>query len=70
MIRKMTVKLAGKKVTASVSDEDAEQGNSITLLDHVDVHFRRGRMTCLMGTSGAGKVSVHSDFRVTPPLLA
>jgi len=52
------VKLAGKKVTASVSDEDAEQGNSITLLDHVDVHFRRGRMTCLMGTSGAGKTTL------------
>lgn len=69
LVRKVTVKLAGKKVSASVGSVAAEeQRNSwthndeaapstITLLDHVDVHFRRGRMTCLMGTSGAGKVS-------------
>lgn len=56
MVRRVTVKLAGKEVTKSISDDDAEQ-TSIKLLDNVDVHFRRGRMTCLMGTSGAGKVS-------------
>lgn len=58
IIRKITVKLAGKKVTASVGD-DAKPTDTIRLLDHVDVHFRRGRMTCLMGTSGAGKVSAN-----------
>jgi len=66
-IRKMTTKFAGKKVSASINDEADSDRNSwvqnepaqstIRLLDHVDVHFRRGRMTCLMGTSGAGKVS-------------
>jgi len=69
LVRKVTVKLAGKKVSASVGSIAAEEErnswrhndeaapSTITLLDHVDVHFRRGRMTCLMGTSGAGKVS-------------
>lgn len=33
----------------------SKEGNSIRLLDNVNVHFRSGRMTCLMGTSGAGK---------------
>lgn len=56
LLRKLTVKLYGKKVTASVSDSQVGR-NSIQLLDHVDVHFRRGRMTCLMGTSGAGKTT-------------
>ncbi|KAL7543865.1 hypothetical protein ACHAXR_013237 [Thalassiosira sp. AJA248-18] len=59
MIRKVTVKLAGKKVTSSVNEDEEQAGhNSIVLLDHVDVHFRRGRMTCLMGTSGAGKTTL------------
>lgn len=58
LIRKITVKLAGKSVTASINEEHAEKGNTIKLLNHIDVHFRRGRMTCLMGTSGAGKVSI------------
>jgi len=58
LIRKMTVKMAGKKVTASINEEDAEQGNTIKLLNNVDVHFRRGCMTCLMGTSGAGKTTL------------
>ena len=33
----------------------SKEGKSIRLLDNVNVHFRSGRMTCLMGTSGAGK---------------
>ncbi len=52
MIRTVTVKVAGKKVTDTVSEEQGEGDHSLRLLDNVDVHFRRGRMTCLMGTSG------------------
>lgn len=33
----------------------SKESNTIKLLDNVNVHFRCGRMTCLMGTSGAGK---------------
>ena len=67
MIRRVTVKLAGKKVSPSELEDSQQEAarnswaqdnnpTTIRLLDHVDVHFRRGRMTCLMGTSGAGKV--------------
>jgi hypothetical protein len=52
MIRRVTVKVAGKKVVDTAIDEQVGANNSIRLLDNVDVHFRRGRMTCLMGTSG------------------
>ena len=52
MIRTVTVKVAGKKVTDTVSEEQGEGDHSLRLLDNVDVHFRRGRMTCLMGPSG------------------
>ena len=52
MIRKVTVKLAGKKVTGTIIEDQVEVNNSIRLLDNVNVQFRRGRMTCLMGTSG------------------
>ncbi|KAL7553130.1 hypothetical protein ACHAWF_016381, partial [Thalassiosira exigua] len=72
MIRKVTVKLAGKKVSPSTHghedrDEPHERSrttnvfldrNHIQLLDHIDVHFRKGRITCLMGTSGAGKTTL------------
>ncbi|KAL9190425.1 hypothetical protein ACHAXT_007636 [Thalassiosira profunda] len=63
LIRKITVKLAGKDVTLSMRsdasiEDDAPAASTIQLLDHVDVHFRRGRMTCLMGTSGAGKTTL------------
>ena len=76
-IRKMTTKFAGKKVSASINDEADSDRNiwfpnepaqsTIRLLDHVDVHFRRGRMTCLMGTSGAGKVSYFIYFDCYQP---
>jgi hypothetical protein len=52
MIRRVTVKVAGKKVVDTASEQHVGANNSIRLLDNVDVHFRRGRMTCLMGTSG------------------
>ena len=58
VIRKVTVKMAGKQVTKSISVETEEEDNTIKLLRGVNVHFRRGRMCCLMGTSGAGKVRV------------
>lgn len=56
MIRSVTVRVAGKKVSDSGSEAQPERTSSIRLLDSVNVHFKRGRMTCLMGTSGAGKV--------------
>jgi len=52
LIRKVTVKIAGKRVIDTESEEQVPENNSMRLLNHVDVHFRRGRMACLMGTSG------------------
>lgn len=52
LIRKVTVKLAGKKVIDTEGEEEATENNIMRLLDHVDVHFRRGHLACLMGTSG------------------
>lgn len=52
VIRKVTVKVAGKKVIDTAGEERIGVRSNIRLLDNVDVHFRRGRMTCLMGTSG------------------
>ena len=59
-IRNITVRLAGKTVSGSarvesaLDVEGATAATSIRLLDEVNVEFKRGRMTCLMGTSGAG----------------
>ncbi len=46
------MKVAGKKVIDTVGEEQGDGDHSLRLLDNVDVYFRRGRMTCLMGTSG------------------
>lgn len=52
IIRRVTVKVAGKKVIDTVGEEQGDGDHSLRLLDNVDVYFRQGRMTCLMGTSG------------------
>lgn len=48
------VKLSGSKV----QKKEASPATTLTLLQGVDAHFQRGRMTALMGTSGAGKTTL------------
>lgn len=54
--------LIGRNIVYEVPVRKGGKGrngeNSIRLLDEVNVHFRRGKMTCLMGTSGAGKTTL------------
>lgn len=64
-LRSTLVKLSGKKV----EKEDPEQESTLTLLHGVEAQFRRGRMCCLMGTSGAGKVSKRDMFDTAVILL-
>jgi ABC-type multidrug transport system ATPase subunit len=45
--------LIAKNISYEVPSKESK--SNIKLLDNVNVHFRCGRMTCLMGTSGAGK---------------
>lgn len=45
--------LIAKNISYEVPSKESK--SNIKLLDNINVHFRCGRMTCLMGTSGAGK---------------
>ena len=49
-MRSLIVRWSGKNV------EQTSKESTLTLLNGVEAQFRRGRMCCLMGTSGAGKV--------------
>lgn len=51
-LRSVLVKLSGKEM-----EKEENKESTLTLLNGVEAQFRRGRMCCLMGTSGAGKVS-------------
>lgn len=52
-LRSLIVTISGKKVK---KEETQQESSTLTLLNGVEAQFRRGRMCCLMGTSGAGKV--------------
>ena len=57
-MKKNFVRWAGKKAGDKPSTKDyegSEEKKTLRLLNSVNVRFTRGRMACLMGTSGAGE---------------